>query len=518
MDKQEFINKVDSFLSNIQLKYMDIYGQVQEIYFDKLLKTTNIILNDLPFDSIDKMFKTEVEFWGITKEYWNRFSLFIKKEYSKLWKSEVTRKPTNSSIGYCSKNDYDFKSVLQDTKSGVSWLDTTMLNGLIYIKEAGGHFKQYDKMFVNNTYLKFNDYLFFKKYFNLDISNIDIYYPVMVTNKETDDFKIFDDLFNISVIAETKISSNNSDIIKIKDNEIIGVNPYKLKNCEGQIYNNTYYNFFKDCSVFNVIKYFIYGLLQYKQIETNNYSNILLEKTEILKTDENIDKSVSQNMIERLNYNTINEEELLNELAPIPNDEMYKNEQHIILQGIFEDIQKFCNNIEKYIAGAVWEFDKVDYNQFKNIDEKIEYLENILNTYKKSKLDLRGYNSKFTATKINKVVGDSDNLNYLNLTETENNFLHIEKMLQNNNYPLFAKINLINQIRQSINLYLTKIKELADNKKFYDEQQTESLLWGLRDTYDKLAKAVASQEQPFSFGNPNYNGNPNEEYTYEEMP
>ena len=61
MDKQEFINKISNFLSNINLKYMSIYGEIQEIYFDKLLKTNDIVLNDLPFDSIEKMFKTE--FW-----------------------------------------------------------------------------------------------------------------------------------------------------------------------------------------------------------------------------------------------------------------------------------------------------------------------------------------------------------------------------------------------------------------------------------------------------------------------
>ena len=512
MDKQQFINKISNFLSNIQLKYMSIYGEIQEIYFDKLLKTNDIVLNDLPFDSIEKMFKTEIEFWGITKEYWNRFTLYIKR------KNNLPIVPKNSSTIKCYYQDYDFKSVLQDTKSGVSWLDTIIINNKGYIKEAGGHFRQYDKMFVNNTYLKFNDYLFFKKYFNLDITNIDIYYPVMIINKETDDFKIFDELFNIPIISQTTLTSNDSDIIKIKDNQIISVNPTKLKNCDGQIYNNTYYNFFKGCSVFNVIKYFIYGLLQYKQIETNNYSNIPLEKTEILKSDNNIDKTISQNMINRIEYDTINEQELFEELQPIPTDDMYANEQHIILQGIFEDIQKFCNNIEKYIAGAKWEFDKIDYAEFKTIDEKIDYLENILNTYKKQKLDLRGYNSYFKAQKLNIVVGDSDKLNYLNLTETENNFLHIEKMLQSNKYPLFAKINLINQIKQTIMIYLNTIKNLADNKKFYDEQQTEILLWQLRDSYNKLAKEVASQEQPLSFGNPNYDGNPNEEPFRKEQP
>lgn len=518
MDKQEFITKIDNFLSNIELEYVDIYGQIQKVYFDKLLNTTDILLTDLPFDSIEKMFKTEVEFLGITKEYWNRFSLFLKTEYSKAWKTQVLRKPTKSGLGYCSIEDYNFKSVLQDTKSGVSWLDQRYIDNVLYVSEAGGFFKQYDKTYINNTYLKFNDYLFFKKYFNLDITNIDIYYPVKMINKNIDDFKLFNELFNIPVIAETKLISSDSDIIKIKNNEIIGVNPYKLKKSEGKIYNNTYYNFYKNCSVFNVIKYFIYGLLQYKQLETNIYSNIPLEKTEILKTDENIDKTVSQSMINRLNYDTIDEQELIEELQPIPSDDMYANEQHIILQGVFEDIQKFCNNIEKYIAGASWEFDKINYNEFKTIDEKIKYLENILNTYKKQKLDLRGYNSYFKAQKLNIVVGDSDKLNYLNLTETENNFLHIEKILQSNKYPLFAKINLINQIRQTITIYLDTIKNLADNKRFYDEQQTEIYLSQLRDSYNELAKTVASQEQPLSFGNPSYDGNPNEEPFRKEQP
>ena len=120
--------------------------------------------------------------------------------------------------------------------------------------------------------------------------------------------------------------------------------------------------------------------------------------------------------------------------------------------------------------------------------------------------------------KINIVVGDSDNLNYLNLTETENNFLHLEKMLQNNKYPLFAKLNLINQLKQSISLYLNTIKQLADNKQFYNEDSTEPLLPELRNNYDKLAKAVASQEQPLSFGNPSYDSNPNEYPFREERP
>lgn len=518
MNKQEFINAVDNFCSNIELEYISIDGQVKNIVFDKLLKTTSIILDDLPFDSIEKMFKTEIEFWGITKEYWNRFSLFIKKEYSTVWKSEVIRKPTNSSFIYCSKNDYDFKSILQDTKSGVSWLNTVMLDSTIYIKEAGGYFKQYDKMFVNNTYLKFNNYLFFKKYFNLDITNIDIYYPVMITNKETEDFKIFDELFNIPIISQTILTSNDRDIIQIENNEIIRVNPYKLKNCKGQIYNNTYYNFFKGCSVFNVIKYFIYGLLQFKKEEKKIYSDIPMEKIEISKIDENIDKTVSYNMINKINYNNVSEEELIEELQPIPTEDMYKNEQHIILQGIFEDIQKFCNNIEKYIVGADWYFDKTKYEDLKTIDDKIEYLEKVLKNYNNKKLDMSGYNSKYKAVKRDIVVGDSDNLNYLNLTESENNFLHIEKMLQSNKYPLFAKLNLINQIKNTILIYLNTIKNISENKGFYNEDTTEELLWDLRNGYDKLAKAVASQEQPLSFGNPSYDSNPNENPFRQELP
>lgn len=525
-NKEEFIKLFNEFFSNIELEYVDIYGQTQKVYFDKLLKTTDILLADLPFDSIDKMFKTEVEFWGITKEYWRKVTVtfnsltkntsgwyIIDYNYANEFYNE---KPSiDTKITYKSVNYYGGVSALNSIKSTSIAVKSTTTSVLV-IKNQVGLTKEYDKMYVKNTYLKYNDYLFFKKYFNLDITNIDIYYPVKMTNKT--DFKLFKDIFNVSVINEKTITTSNNDNIKLENNDITYIDTKTLQRCDGCIYHNTYYNFYTNCSLFNAVKYFIYGLLLFKQDETNNYSNISLEKTEILKTDENIDKTVSQSMINRIEYDTINEQELIEELQPIPTDDMYANEQHIIIQGIFEDIQKFCNNIEKYIAGANWEFDKINYDEFKTIDEKINYLENILNTYKKQKLDLRGYNSYFKAQKLDIKVGDSDKLNFLNLTETENNFLHIEKMLQDNKYPLFAKINLINQIRQTILIYLNTIKNLADNKRFYDEYQTEIHLPQLRDNYDKLAKAVASQEQPLSFGNPSYDGNPNEEPFRKEQP
>ena len=153
-----------------------------------------------------------------------------------------------------------------------------------------------------------------------------------------------------------------------------------------------------------------------------------------------------------------------------------------------------------------------------SLDDKIKYLETVLTNYNKNMLDLRGYNSYFKSVKRDIIVGDSDKLNYLNLTESENNFLHIEKMLQDNKYPLFAKLNLINTIKQTIATYLNTIKNLADNKKFYNEEQTEVLLPNLRKAYKELAKAVASQEQPLSFGNPSYDDNPNEYPFRQEQP
>ena len=58
MNKNEFINIADNFLSNIELEFIDINGQLQKQTFPKLLKTTDIILNDLPFDTIEKIFYT----------------------------------------------------------------------------------------------------------------------------------------------------------------------------------------------------------------------------------------------------------------------------------------------------------------------------------------------------------------------------------------------------------------------------------------------------------------------------
>lgn len=515
MEKQEFINKIDNFLTNIKLEYVDKYGVVHTVLFDKLLNTTNINLSDLPFDSIKRMFNTVTEFWKITKEYWCQINMTAEKivkapTYIYTVKN-LDKKPTEDSyIKYSIIRDYSSSFFTTGIVNYKNSTGTTQI-----VSNAMGYFKKYDKLYVNNTYLKYNDYIFFKKYFNLDITDIDIYYPVKILNKS--DFSLFENLFNVSIIEQKTLTTNNNKLI-IENNKFKSTTAIVLKKCEGEFYNNIYYNFYKGCSLFNVIKYFIYGLLQYKQLETNSYSNIPLEKIEISKIDENIDKTVSQNMINRIEYDTINEQELFEELQPIPSEDMYANEQHIVLQGIFEDIQKFCNNIEKYIAGAEWVFDKIKFEDLKNIDEKIKYLENILNTYNNQKLDLRGYNSKFVAKKINIVVGDSDNLNYLNLTETENNFLHLEKMLQNNKYPLFAKLNLINQLKQSISLYLNTIKQLADNKQFYNEDSTEPLLPELRNNYDKLAKAVASQEQPLSFGNPSYDSNPNEYPFREERP
>ena len=91
-------------------------------------------------------------------------------------------------------------------------------------------------------------------------------------------------------------------------------------------------------------------------------------------------------------------------------------------------------------------------------------------------------------------------------------------MLQSNKYPLFAKLNLINQIKFTINTYFEIIKTLASNKGFYNEEDTEILLPQLRDIYKDLAKAVASQEQPLSFGNPSYDDNPNENPFRSEKP
>lgn len=514
MDKQEFIKVVDNFCSNIELEYVSITGEIKKFYFEKLLKTTDIILNDLPFDSIEKMFNTVTEFWNITREYYTYIKMSVKKA--------TTNPEYNYTVSYTdSKGTVWHDTMAITVKSNSSFISSsTSAKTLIYTKEAGGYFKTYDKRYVNNTYLRFNDYLFFKKYFNLDIEDIDLYYPVKIINKKEEDFNAVSNLFNIPIIAYKTLTTNNDNLI-IKDNKFNSVYGNKggiLKKSEGNFYNNTFYNFYNGCSLFNVIKYFIYGLLQYKQEETHKYRDIPMEKTEILKISENIDITVSQNMINKINYDNMSEQELIEELQPIPTEDLYENEQHIILQGIFEDIQKFCNNLEKYIVGGNWYFDKINYDDLKNIDEKIDYLENVLKNYNNKKLDMSGYNSKYKAVKRDIIVGDSDNLNYLNLTESENNFLHIEKILQSNKYPLFAKLNLINQIKNTINIYLTTIKNISDNKGFYNEETTEVLLWDLRDSYDKLAKAVASQEQPLSFGNPSYDSNPNENPFRQELP
>jgi hypothetical protein len=483
MDKKQFIESFDNFCSNIELEYVDIYGQTQNIVLDKLLKTTNILLNDLPFDTIDKIFYTKTEFQEITAQYFTEFNL---EQISAVLH---TYKIVNTKI-----------------------LNTQPEYKLSYIKDKV-YFLTYDKLYINNTYIKFNDYYFFKKYFNIDLTNIDIYYPIKIVNKK--DFTQISNLFNIDIKFEQTITFNK-DNFKIND-KTIKLQPIFFNN-NIEMYNNYYYNLYQNCSLFNILKYFIYGLLQYKQVEFNDYHNIPMEKTVISKTDENIDKTVSITMIERLNYNTISETELAELIQPIPTEILYANEQHIILQGIYEDLQKFCNNIEKYISGGKWKFDNVEYETLQTIDEKIDYLENTLKNYNDKKLDMSGYNSYFRAVKTDIIVGDSDKLNFLNLTESENNFLHIEKILQSNDYPLFAKLNLINQIKNTISIYRDTIKTLYLNKSFYNEQSTEILLPQLRSAYNELAKAVASQEQPASLGNPNYDGNPNEYPFRQEQP
>ena len=72
--------------------------------------------------------------------------------------------------------------------------------------------------------------------------------------------------------------------------------------------------------------------------------------------------------------------------------------------------------------------------------------------------------------------------------------------------------------RNICRILVNTIKNISDNKGFYNEETTEVLLWDLRDSYDKLAKAVASQEQPLSFGNPSYDSNPNENPFRQELP
>lgn len=496
MNKQEFINIIDIFLSNIELEYIDINGQIQQQYFSKLLKTTDINLNDLPNDSIEKIFITKIEFVEIVKEYY--------------------RIITQQLQTYVFGIKYRFENELIDDYSFYKHIRTYIYTGTNNIINIENNcFKQYDKSYIKNTYLKFTDYLFFKKYFNIDFSQINIYYPIKIISKK--DYNEISNLFNIPIKYQNILTCNNTDV-KIEDNKVIGINGWHyLSDIKAEFYNNYYYNFYDTCSLFNVIKYFIFGLLQYKQEELNQFFDINQEKIEIQKINENIDITVSKNMIQRFNYDTINEDELKEELRPIPTEDMYANEQHIILQGIFEDIQKFCNNLQKYISGGQWKFDNINYEDL-NIDDKIKYLETILTNYNKNMLDLRGYNSYFKSVKRDIIVGDSDKLNYLNLTESENNFLHIEKMLQNNKYPLFAKLNLINTIKQTIAIYLNTIKSLADNKKFYNEEQTEILLPQLRSAYNELAKAVASQEQPLSFGNPSYDGNPNEYPFRQEQP
>lgn len=477
MNKQEFINQFDLFCSNLELEFIDLKGNKQTLILDKLLKTKDIILSDLPFDTIQQIFVTKIEFYEIAKQYYTEFIL----DKSIIKEIKV----------YEQKPDYISSNI-----------------------QSKIYFRTYDKYYINNTYLKFNDYYFFKNYFNINFENLNIFYPVKILNKK--DFSNLEQLFNIDILYQKDISFNTNRVI-IKDNKI-SVPYVLLKNDNIEMYNNYYYNFYQTCSLFNVIKFFIYGLLNYKQEQDNIYNNIPLETTEILKINETIDKTVSENIINGFDYNNISQEDLIKEIQPIPTDDMYDNEQHIILQGVFEDIQKFCNNIEKYIVGAKWEFDTTQYNDIENIDDKIQYLENILKTYNNEKLDMRGYNSYFKVAKRSDVVGDSDKLNYVNLTESENNFLHIEKMLQSNKYPLFAKLNLISQIKNTIKIYLDVIKNLSEQKKFYNEDLTEQLLPQLRDAYKQLAKAVASQEQPLSFGNPSYDDNPNENPFRQELP
>ncbi len=242
----------------------------------------------------------------------------------------------------------------------------------------------------------------------------------------------------------------------------------------------------------DIIRIFIMKLYEikkeyFKEIFNKQISDISFENSKVDMIEGNIDSSISESMLNRsIKYNVVSQEDFNSFIIPIPEKVIYDNEKHLILQGIYDDIKNYIKQIQKYIVGSDIE-----------------------------KSNVSGY---YNSQTVFGLVGDINILNYISLDNLEENFKKISDIVLNKNYPPFARINLLTKIEEVIKEHINNIGNLADTNSFFDKSQIEKQLPILRKNYYELAKAVASQEQPLSFGNPSFDDNPNENPFRNENP
>lgn len=487
----DFINDFKLFFKDIEIEYVNLSGETKNILITDLIKISNV--NDIDFDDISS---------NIINKFFILSKIYINEEKTEIWQDPLGTLKYNEQIPEIYIENQTLPLILlfqfeKDTKNLMLSLYSLYVkneisfkmyknNDFLYI-DVFSKTRDYKEFYFLNSFFKnFNNNIF-KKYFDLILQDINILNPINIKTEKNKDFilKYFNENNKNYYIDE---SFNKREI----RNDVIGVGTFEKNLIEERLYRltnkRTYLfdiNNVDKLSFNEIIRIFLFGLLYYKNkyiaLINNESENQFIDLSNV-ETDMlvgNVNNEISSQMINKsYKYDLIDNEELNEFLAPIPSKILYDNEKHIIMQGLFEDIKNYINNIQKYIVGE-------------NIDTK-------------------GVSVYFNSTSVIGLVGDINILNYMTFNNLEKDFNVIKEILLNENYPRFSRINLLNEIYKMILQQREKVIEIADVDGFFNKQTLIDQLPALRNKFYELAKAVASQEQPLSFGNPSFDSNPNE--------
>lgn len=490
------INKLifdfNSFLNSCEISYIDENGINQKLSIKDIFKIKDY--NDIDFDDIKS--SSIYENFYLSKVYTG----FINdlKSYNDLSDDQKI----NYRLGrYLSTgaNVYYIKSQISKNRNLINkyfnlpnnypfsdYKILSSINILEFLKSQYGEnytkfsYTDYGKETEINFVRKAQNKTLFSGELNLIVNrNIIIYFPYPFITPYLEQQKQIRALGGI-LSDNIAIITSETPITLLLDDNII------FSESEANINYNEY------ISLDDIIRIFIMKLYEikkeyFKKVFKNEISEISFKQIKTDMIEGNIDSAISNNMIDRnIKYNVISQEDFNSFLIPIPEKVIYDNEKHLILQGVYDDIKNYIKQIQKYLVGS-------------DID----------------KSEISGYYNSQTQYGL---VGDINILNYISLDNLQENFNKIAEIVLNKNYPPFARINLLTKIEEVIKEHIYNLGQLADSNSFFDKSQIEKNLPVLRNNYYELAKAVASQEQPLSFGNPSFDDNPNEVPFRNEVP